>query len=237
MIKSRIRRDAIAAQADPFYSFVQLLLLMDGPNGSTVFPDLSPVPKTVTAYGNAKILKAQSRFGGASAYFDGSGDYLGTPDSAAWNFASGNFTIEFWAKSLDKGGASAGIVIGQAANLAAGTASWAVAVNGTTLYFLASTGIGSWNIANVSGTRQVTSDWAHYAVERSGAALQLFENGISLNSGSIGTVSDCAQSLIVGDGTSNQNPIVGYLDSLRVTRGIARYTGNFVPPMDPFFLE
>jgi len=53
---------------------------------------------TVTAYGNAQIDTAQSKFGGASGLFDGAGDYLSTPDSEDWNFGSGDFTIDFWVR-------------------------------------------------------------------------------------------------------------------------------------------
>jgi hypothetical protein len=67
---------APAGPTDPYFSNVSLLLHGDGANGSTTIVDSSPSPKTVTAVGNAQISTAQSKFGGSSLAFDGSGDYL-----------------------------------------------------------------------------------------------------------------------------------------------------------------
>ena len=78
---------------DPYYSSVSLLLHMDG-TGST-FVDNSPSPKTITANGGVTQSDAQSKFGGKSAYFDGSGDYL-TFGSADLSLGSGDFTLEMW---------------------------------------------------------------------------------------------------------------------------------------------
>jgi hypothetical protein len=61
---------------DPVFNNVSLLLHGNGTNGSTTITDNSPTPKTVTAVGNAQISTAQSKFGGASIAFDGTGDYL-----------------------------------------------------------------------------------------------------------------------------------------------------------------
>lgn len=218
------------SRLDPCYRHNVLLLPMNGVNNGTVFLDHSPVAAGMTVGGNAKTVTSDSKFGGSCVYFDGNGDFLSTPDGAHFNISGFDFTIEFWAKSLDKGGASAGIVCGQAANLGATAASWAIAINGTTLFFLASTGNSSWGIANISVTRAVTSAWAHYAFVRKGATLSIYEDGVLLGSGSIGTVSDCAQAFYIGDGTSNQSSIVGYLDDFRFTRNVARYTANFTPP-------
>jgi hypothetical protein len=69
---------------------------MDGADNSTTFTDSSPTAHTVTRSGDAKISTTQSQFGGASAYFDGTGDYLTVANSEAFNFGSGDFTIDCW---------------------------------------------------------------------------------------------------------------------------------------------
>ena len=68
---------AANADEDPYFNNVSLLLRGNGINGSTTIIDESATPKTVTVYGNAQISTAQSKFGGASIYLDGTGDYLG----------------------------------------------------------------------------------------------------------------------------------------------------------------
>ena len=62
--------------AEPYFHNNSLLLHGDGTNGSTTFKDDSINNHTITAYGNAQISTAQSKFGGSSIYFDGNGDYL-----------------------------------------------------------------------------------------------------------------------------------------------------------------
>ncbi len=58
---------------------------MNGADGSTTFTDSATGGShTWTAYGNAQIDTAQNKFGGASGLFDGSGDYIDTPDSPDW---------------------------------------------------------------------------------------------------------------------------------------------------------
>jgi hypothetical protein len=74
-----------------------LLLHMDGSNGSTTFTDSSSNALTVTANGNAQISTAQSKFGGASAAFDGDGDFLSIASNVAFAFGAAAFTIECWA--------------------------------------------------------------------------------------------------------------------------------------------
>ena len=72
-----------------------LLLHCDGTDGATTFTDSSDTSHTVTANGNAQIDTDQSKFGGASGLFDGTGDYLSIPDSADWDFGTGDWTIDF----------------------------------------------------------------------------------------------------------------------------------------------
>jgi hypothetical protein len=85
-----------APPLDPNFANVSLLLYGNGINGSTSIIDSSPSPKTVTAFGNAQISTAQSKFGGSSIAFDGTGDYLTVPDNDNFALGNGNFTIECW---------------------------------------------------------------------------------------------------------------------------------------------
>ena len=73
-------------------AYTKSLLHFDGTDASTTFTDESG--KTWTAHGNAQIDTAQSVFGGASGYFDGSGDYITTPDRADFDFDGQQFTSD-----------------------------------------------------------------------------------------------------------------------------------------------
>jgi len=50
--------------------------------------------------GNAQISTAQSKWGGSSISFDGTGDWLLIPDQPPQRIGTGNFTIEMWVSLL-----------------------------------------------------------------------------------------------------------------------------------------
>jgi hypothetical protein len=61
---------------------------------ASTYPDSGNNGKIVTANGDAKISTAQSKFGGASALFDGTGDYLSSADDSSLEMGTNDFTIE-----------------------------------------------------------------------------------------------------------------------------------------------
>ena len=77
---------------DPYWNNVVLAMHMDDVGLS----DLKG--HAVTLNGNAARSSVQSKFGGYSTAFDGTGDYLSLSDSEDWNFGAGDFTIEFWVR-------------------------------------------------------------------------------------------------------------------------------------------
>ena len=144
-----IHGDSNIDKDDPYYNHVALLIHGNGTNGSTVITDQKG--KTVTANGNAQISTAQSKFGGASAYFDGTGDYLSVASSADFGFGTGDFTIECWVKTA---GTNKSVWDNRITN-EAGTG-----------YIATTTGrIGFWNSAAAfEGTTNVADDtWHHLA--------------------------------------------------------------------------
>jgi len=80
-------------------TYAKSLLHMNGVDGSQSFvDDAVGGSHTWTAYGNAQIDTAQSKFGGASGLFDGTGDWIDTPDSDDFDVLSGDFTVDLWIK-------------------------------------------------------------------------------------------------------------------------------------------
>ncbi len=83
------------SQIDPNFNSVGALLHFDGANGSTNFTDIKG--KTIMRFGVAQISTTQSKFGGASAYFNGSGDYLSLGNHSDFDLSGLNaFTFQFF---------------------------------------------------------------------------------------------------------------------------------------------
>jgi hypothetical protein len=179
--------------------------------------------------GNAQISTAQSKFGGGSMLFDGTGDYL-VPNGAGTNlgfvFGTGDFTIEFWVYFIS--GLGSDIVLYDSRPLS---------TNGVypTLYVNSSSQLSY----VVSGADRITSgsafsatQWYHIALCRSGTSTRMFINGVQVGS----TYSDSnnylnpARRPVIAINGFNETaaPLNGYIDDLRITKA-ARYTTSFTP--------
>jgi hypothetical protein len=224
--------------ADPNFSSVSLLLHMDGSNGSTSFVDSSANAFTVTAVGNAQISTAQSKFGGSSALFDGTGDYLSIPDSNAFSFGSDAFTIEAWVYYVATTGSFA--IASQRASTTS-NASWSLSLlssnNGPTFSYSTS-GTSLTTFAKTFSFSGNVNGWHHFAVCRSGNTLYFFADGTSLGTSALVSTPfyDSTAPVLVG-ATNSASPtsfMNGYIEELRITKGVARYTANFTVPSQAF---
>jgi hypothetical protein len=208
---------------EPDYPNVSLLLHGDGTNGSTSIIDSSPSPKTVTAVGNAQISTAQSKFGGASIAFDGTGDYLDVVSSSVFDFGSGNFTIEWWQK-IPSTTTRYSIL-----NWKTGDSSINIG-NGVFQMYVG----GGMNVAgNVAVT--YTTDWQHVAFVRSNGIVTFYLDGVSKsnNLANLSAYVFTPSGIEIGKSAILPN-LNGYIDDLRITT-VARYTANFTPPTAPFY--
>jgi len=195
-----------------------------GSNGSTTFIDNSPTPKTATSNNGASISTAQIKFGGTSGLFDGTNYYVTVPDNSEFDFGAGDFTIEYW--EYRTASTTYKPVISRNS---AGQPPWMLGwSDGGNINFFAGNG-SSWSIAtNISMGVITTNVWTHYAVTRQGNTFRTFQNGIQISTfTSAATLPDGAGSLQIGSyAAAYYYP--GYLDELRLTKGVARYTGSFV---------
>lgn len=221
----------IGSNDDPYWSNVSLLLHMDGSNGSTTFTDSSNNAVSVTANGNAQISTTQSKFGGSSGSF--STGHIITPGGSLFNFGTGDFCIEFWCYF---NGVASNQRLGGGDLQSGGNFNWAIYTtsSGQLNYYLG-TGGGSWDIAAVKSIGTVsTGQWYHVALVRNGNTFSGYLDGVSgsstTSSASLGTNSTNG-AFFGTQGSSNFN---GYLDDIRITKGVARYNANFTPPTAPF---
>ena len=188
--------------------------------------------------GNAQISTTQSKFGGSSMYFDGTGDSLDINNTQLGIFSSGDFTIECWIyfNALPGSGTNSQIIdfrgFGVGTNVAP-----CLSLNNTS---------GTYNIRFESGSSVIadrsvsvsTGTWYHLAAVRSSGNVSIYWNGtISGTAFSLTTNYSTGYPVRIGAYTSSVSVLNGYIDDLRVTRGYARYTANFTAPTTAFPLQ
>jgi hypothetical protein len=227
-------RRAVGA-TDPFFNSVSLLLHMDGPNGGAVFTDSSPRAKIVTPVGNTQISTEQSKFGGASGFFDGDGDYLTVPYSSDIDISSGNFTIEGWFY-LTNLSANCGLMFFGDRGSDNNRIQIHVRTTGQIVFYFQGSSFGADACASAESVINA-GVWNHVAAVVNGISLTLFVNGVSvatiIRTVSLSLASNSAYiglARILGE----QIHLNGYADDVRFTKGVARYTANFTPPTAPF---
>ena len=222
---------------DSYWSNVSLLLHGNGVNGSVSVIDSSSTNKAVTAVGNAQISTAQSKFGGASIYFDGSGDYLSVPDSADLNFATGDWTVELW---VYLSVASTGfMLLNKDGQYGVTYPQWRVTLSGTSkINCYIGNGTSGSNLGlELTGTTTVTTGaWHHIAIVKYGTQFTGYLDGVQEFTGTAGTAVAATRALIIGyePGGLATYYFNGYMDDIRITKGVARYTAAFTPPLTEF---
>jgi YD repeat-containing protein len=212
----------LTSSVDPYFARVALQLSFDGTDGSAAFTDSSASHKTLTVSGNTRISTTQSRYGGSSAYFDGNDDYLALPNSADWFFGVDDFTIEAWINPADLNGYKC--IFGPSLN------EFGLYLNGSTLE------VGHWGIQWLGAAGGIVANkWQHVAVSRSGTTLRLFVDGVQKGqvNNYVYTVAYSAPPYIGSARLvwrENDFDFKGYIDDLRITKGVSRYNANFAPP-------
>jgi hypothetical protein len=210
-------------------AYTVLCLHCDGVDASTSFPDSALAPHAVTAVGNAQVDTAQSKFGGASALFDGTGDYLTLDGSADFAFGTGDFTIDFW--MCHTGTYNAYEILYDSRPFATqGLYPTIYLASGQLRYLIAS-------VDYITGSSPSTDVWHHIALTRSGTSTRLFVDGIQVGStlsDSTNYINGASRPMIAASGPNNADSFKGWLDEVRVSKGIARWTTTFTPPTAPY---
>jgi hypothetical protein len=158
------------------------------------------------------------------------GDYLSIPSSSDFELGTGDFTVECFVNFNDVTSNSGYSGIVNRHSLSGGT------------------GWGLWNQASKFGfwmgaaTTQVNSSetittgkWYHIAAVRSGSTVTLYVDGIVKASVTNSSFTDTS-SQPLGIGVANVNAgwnaeygVNGYIQDLRIYKGLAKYTQNFIP--------
>lgn len=165
--------------------------------------------------------------------------YLSIPDSTDWAFGSGDFTIDFWLNLNQLG------ILQHLYNQRADA-------NNYDSIFIDTSNKLNW-LHNASGSLQAsytttaalpslaTGVWNHIALVRHGTSFYMFFNGLMQTltvATAVGstTLSDISSSLFFGIRADLNGALNGYMDEIKVAKGVARWTSNFAVPAIPGFL-
>jgi len=207
----------------------RLLLHCDGADESTDFPDASPAGHAIEVFGDVQVDTAQQVFGTGSALFDGVGDFLKTPTHTDWQWGSDDVTVDYRVRFADVA-ADQGLWCGYASGENYIKCQWEQAAG-----VLRITGDGGSGAIDVSGSWSPAADtWYHHAIVRHGSDWYIFVDGTDIvSSGTPDSDSLAAVSWFLA-GTNYTEYLRGWLDEVRVSTGIARWTTSFSPPTEPY---
>jgi hypothetical protein len=220
-ISDTIRSSLTSIPSAPYSSDGNTKLLCNFTNAGIFDQTGKNVLETV---GNAQIDTTTKKFGTGALEFDGTTDYVVQPTNENYGYGTGDFTIEFWL------------------NLNSVTGSQTVVSNLTSasstnphLYMSASSiRYYTANADRITGGALSTGQWYHIALVRASGSTRLYIDGTQSGS----TYSDtnnygATAPLGIGTYWASGSPVTtstlnGFIDDLRITKGVARY------PTEPF---
>lgn len=203
-----------------------LLLNFDGSNNSTTFTDSSVNNHSVSiATGSPVISTTQSKFGGSSLYLNGSSS-LYINSNTSFNLTGEiPYTIEFWMRMESYANYYTTILTRRSG------INWQYIIGfsdpaNRKLYFSAISGTQSQINTNEEIPLQ---QWVYVAACVKDGQAYLFIDGELRASGTWNTQPDNSSNFYIGQQGSGGEYFNGYIDSLRVTKGAALYTGSAHP--------
>lgn len=207
-----------------------LLMHFDGTNGSTAFVDQTGKPLTASPTG-ASISTAQSVFGPSSGLF--ANGIVTAPNGPDFQFGTGDFTIDCWLRPT-----AAITNFQEFVSKGAGLQMYLNTGNVVGVAMSVNNSAASYFINQQFGTI-VPNTWTHVAFVKQGNVYSGYVNGVRgmavTNANSMGTGLDV---FMLGDWSGRGSfpyPYMGYMDELRVVKGLALFSGaSFAVPTEPY---
>jgi hypothetical protein len=182
---------------------------------------------TVTANADVQHSTSYSKFGSSSMYFDGTGDYLSIPQTADFDFGTGDYTLEFW---IRHGGVSESILH---INAVDGDGLYFAYQAGTHYRFSPGSGAADW-VFSLTHTVAIDSNFHHIAVVCSSGTTTMYFDGVDVaNTTTVADIQGNTGTSVIGGRYGGQYAFGGYLDELRISN-TARYTSGFTPSTTAF---
>ena len=217
----------------PLTAITNTIFLLQNTDAGII--DKAQTSQDLRLFGNTKSSTTQNKFLTSSMYFDGSGDYLKWTNTEAVDFGIGGeaFTLEWWqwwpsiVDSRSVGPQTGGT-----------TAGW----NGTsghqwTMFTYSSSAslfMQWWNGSSRTdyelnhGGALTASTWQHFAVVYDGTNLSNYIDGTRIghrtSGNTFGTVTN--RFAVLGGNTAGTGQSEIYYSDVRITKGLARYSGT-----------
>lgn len=225
----QILQGSAGVDIDPFFANVVLLM----PFTASASVDLSPLAHSSGSFAGAGRSTTQSKFGGASWFFQDSSGSIVTWNSigSEFNFGTGDFTYEVWWYPTV---ADFGLLWETGNSPFSGLGSFAAAFDSTRV-ILAGQANQTTNL--VAGTIQLALNaWHWIVIQRAGTTWSLYVDGtrdVTVTSGI--NLTATGPTTIGGTSRNTHDSLTGYMNQLRMTKGVARYSGATITvPTAPF---
>lgn len=216
----------VTVATDPYLENVSLLLNFDGTPGAKTWSE--PVKGATLTLSGAAQLSAERKFGSSSlsviggfATMQGTRFAVGTRPFTLEMFVQRNPTTQGQLLALDcRPLNSDGPYIALTVLEGGGVSLY---VNGAT------------HVSSPAGTIPTDGQWYHLAYSRDSSGVgRLFVNGVQMGT-RVDTVSYSAPATVgIGRHAWGVATAGGYVDGLRLTDGVGRYTSNFAAPSRPY---
>ena len=174
--------------------------------------------------GNAQISTSVKKFGTGSLAFDGTGDYLVMSNPITF---IGDFTFELWFNPNEANYYPSILVVSGALN------SLGIYNGSSGKGFIGNTDASTVTRTNFNDVTFSIGTFYHIAFVRSSGVIKVYVDGVADST----TLSNSANSQVFTRLATHRNSadgINGYIDDLRITKGVARYTSAFTPPTAAF---
>ncbi len=207
--------------------YSKLLLHFNGANGSNSLNNecKKPLAGRTIANNSVTISTDQSKFGGASALFNGTNSYISLNDHEDWNFSGGVWSVDTWIRVNSLTGERT--IFSQATD-ASNNLRGFVKTDGSLSLTIENAGVAT-SLSSDAG-KITANNWHHVAFIENGNDYFLFVDGIKVAS----LVSAVRPANLTGyfvlgytDLADETAPFSGYLDEFRLSKGKARWTNNF----------
>lgn len=212
---------------DANYASVVLLLHCD----DAAFPDTSSYAHTVANEG-ATCNTSRTLFGAGSLQSESGSSCLRIADAPELDFSTGDWTIEaaFYLPS------AAGNQVLISKRDGSNKYPYTVRIDGSNGFTVQGLDGGGISVYNLSGGTIDTGRWVKFAVQRHGSTFTLFMDGVSTaTASSAAALAVTADGVTLGGaGTPYGVRFAGELDEIRFTKGVARYTTDYVPAPGAF---